>query len=153
MNERSLFRGYRIDNYRWEFGFLTLGKSWKSDGLTPHIETKIDGRLVCNEIKPETVGQCTSKTDNKDSLLFEHDIVKSLCLLFELGMIGVIRFGDYQPSNRANDTSCEYGFYIEWQGEYQNHVRKDFGFWANNKYIERVGNIHDNPELLEEQNG
>jgi uncharacterized phage protein (TIGR01671 family) len=138
MNERYLFRGYRSDNYRWEYGFLTLGKSWKTDGLTPHIETEIDGRLVCNEIKPDTIGQCTGLKDKHGKLIFEGDIYQ-------------------EKIHRQNDTIETITYVIKWNG-YRYRVNGtsnfddrgvDSGFLMNTHKIEIIGNVHENPELLE----
>lgn len=94
-------------------------------------------------IDPATVGQYTGLKDNSGKKIYEGDIIKSK----QDGMIGVIRFGEYQTTNSENG-ECHLGFSIEWYGKYSDLLRKDLGWWINLKII---GNIYDNPELLKEE--
>ena len=49
-------------------------------------------------IDPATVGQYTGLKDNSGKKIYEGDIIKSK----QDGMIGVIRFGEYQTTNSEN---------------------------------------------------
>ena len=91
-------------------------------------------------IDPATVGQYTGLKDNNGKKIYEGDIIKSK----QDGLIGVIRFGEYQTTNSENG-ECHLGFSIKWYGKYSDLLRKDLGWWINLKII---GNIYDNPELL-----
>ena len=74
------------------------------------------------------------KEDWNGKKIWENDIVKS-----KHGYIGIIRYGQYDVTH--------YGFYIEWiNGD--EALRTDLLYWL--PQIRSIGNIFDNPELLEE---
>ena len=149
-----LFRGKRKDNGEWVYGDIAhienrvLISYYHNCELKQFINdevtingTTLEGVFPFIEVVPETVGQATEYES-----YFVGDIIKSE----QDGMIGVIRFGEYQTTNSGDD-ECHLGFYIEWYGKYSDIIRRDLGWWvkAANKDINIVGNIHDNPELLE----
>lgn len=144
MAEREiLFRGKRKDNGEWIEGAYSP-YNWDFFGEReekPQIiiisdDKNIDG-LWC-EVIPETVGQYTGLTDKNGVRIFEGDIV---------------RYGT--NTNRAEnkvihevvyETRGESGYFgirisqIEtWQ----------FCLEVPSKLMEVIGNIHDNPELLQ----
>lgn len=87
----------------------------------------------CYEIDHSTICQYTGLTDKNGKKIWENDIVKT-----NHGYIGIIRFGQYEITH--------YGFYIEWiNGD--EALRTDLLYWLPK--IKRIGNIFDNPELLE----
>lgn len=129
-----LFRGKRVDNGEWIEGYY-----FRQYGSN-EIVTADDEQY---HIFPNTVGQYTGLKDNNGKKIYEGDIIKSK----QDGMIGVIRFGEYQTTNSENG-ECHLGFSIEWYGKYSDLLRKDLGWWINLKII---GNIYDNPELLKEE--
>lgn len=139
MTREILFRGKRTDNGEWVYGNLT-----KRDDVR-EWEYFIGQNSLGYEVIPETVGQYTGSNDKSGKKIFEGDI------LWECHNIkGVVRFGKYEtpyrnPSNIQDIYSKHIGFYVEWQ---ENLYRPDFGFWANEN-VPIIGNIHDNPELLE----
>jgi hypothetical protein len=135
----NLYRGKRKDNGEWVIGAALPHDN--NGAVTIFRQNQGDGALEGFEVVPETVGQATGY----DSY-FVGDIIKSE----QDGMIGVIRFGEYQTTNSGNG-ECHLGFSIEWYGKYSDIIRRDLGWWvkAANKDINILGNIHDNPELLE----
>lgn len=81
-------------------------------------------------VDPETVGQFTGLTDKNDKMIFEGDVVKGkdhLARDFEV-------YGYVDHKNGS--------FVIV--GDFMTHYR-----WIDYD-LEVIGNIHDNPELLEE---
>lgn len=135
-----LFRGKRVDNGEWVVGAALPHDN--NGEVTIFRQNQRDGALEGFEVVLETVGQATGY----DSY-FVGDIIKSE----QDGMLGVIRFGEYQNPNCSGNGECHLGFSIEWYGKYSDIIRRDLGWWvkAAHKDIDIVGNIHDNPELLE----
>jgi hypothetical protein len=54
----------------------------------------------------------------------------------------IIRFGDYSFNGDKN-----IGFFTEWL-KFNDIFREDIGFWVEERELEVIGNIFDNPELL-----
>lgn len=126
MNREIIFRGKRIDNDEWTEGYLF--KIWNRTfllwGMTGDVPNMV-------EVKPETVGQYTGLTDKNGKKIFEGDIVKFSHLVFDESRIGVISY-------EMNVT----GFVLGHKGGYSWIVYP-------NEFYEVIGNIYDNPELLE----
>lgn len=145
-----LFRGKRLDNGEWVFGMLTgYGKK------VAQIGTFCDyGTHICSisslGVYPNTVGQFTGLTDKNGKRIFEGDIVratirrdegyaenirneKGVIAFDSLGMIGLMldRTGNNIPV--WSDFFCE----LSLSGNILDYC------------FELIGNIHDNPELLE----
>ena len=132
-----LFRGKRADSGEWIEGDLLQIKYYNK----PIIECKIMPQTPVSSavpVLPETVGQYTGLTDKNGKRIFEGDICK-----FK-------RFNDVHVGKVVfNVTTASF---IMW---YQPIVGA-YGEKATQKmllsvcdYIEIIGNIHDNPELLE----
>ena len=119
-----LFRGKRTDNKGWIEGLLTI--MWGQY----HIIKPTDENTAY-PIDPETVCQYVGYTDLRKQKAFEHDIV----FYEDGGCYGHIVFKDGR-------------FLIEWQ-ESRPDLRSDIHFWFTERRMHIIGNIFDNPVLLE----
>ena len=121
-----LFRGKRVDNKEWAFGDLLH---------LPNGDVVILSNKGYVKIIPETVGQYTGLTDPNGKKIFEGDIVKSCCCLDDGKTMAVkfdtLRRGWFPFACGDGCGCCEVDTYSP-------------------EYIEVIGNIYDNPELLGE---
>ena len=131
-----IFRGKRTDNGEWIEGSL-LGIDWCDKPSTYSIAPNTPVSVFYSVI-PETVGQFTGLTDKNGVRIFEGDICRFK--RFNDIYIGKIVFNVKTAS------------FVMW---YQSIVGA-YGEKATHKMllsvcddIEVIGNIHDNPELLE----
>jgi uncharacterized phage protein (TIGR01671 family) len=123
-----LFRGKRKDNGEWVYGDLLQNIDRHKIREREKDITRI---AKSHEVIPETVGQYTGLKDINGKKIFEGDIVTGLFNYTDI--IGHIVYG--------SDAT----FFIERKGLY--------GIGLNNAedWLEVVGNIHDNKELLREE--
>lgn len=135
-----LFRGKRVDNGEWVCGYLiqdteVYGKEDRHSYIVNHKHPSgCFGSDIYIEVIPETVGQYTGLTDKNGTKIFEGDIVTGL-FLYSLPVNGLVSFQDGS-------------FGLIW---HFGDVEKFNPFTSMcNVIYEVIGNIHDNPELLEE---
>ena len=130
MNREIEFRGKRQKDKSWIYGYLikdTYG----------HCRIQFDAKQFSQVIIPETVGQFTGLRDKNGIGIYEGDILKIKETPFQIGGLHQVIFYEdryltysilYNDVDQANKHSLLY------QIEYADaHV---------------IGNIHDNPELL-----
>jgi len=87
--------------------------------------------------------------DKNGTLIYEGDIVK-LDNRCEQPIDATIKFGEYKHIDASNDyKNGDLGFFIEFAKRC--FLRNDILYWTANGYLEVVGNICENPELLEVQ--
>lgn len=148
MQERYLFRGKTIRG-DWVQGLLAnKDEKWYIGNKT--------GRPFAFEIRPYTICQCTGLKDKNGNLIWENDILlqktteKHWC---EWQCMGVVKYGEH-------DWNCvqygyqSIGFYVESIVREGDKVRMSEGlrqeYLVDEAYpYEIIGNIFDNPELLE----
>ena len=136
-----IFRGKSKNDNAWvNNGYIynLWGKVYLLYGITRAME------MI--EVNPETVGQYSELQDKNQKDIFEGDIVRDT----EDNCIGVVKFGVYQNSFRSDDLGGYLGFYIQWKEKIEMR-RKDIMFWIDK--VEVIGNIVDNPDLLDVENG
>lgn len=138
MEERYLFKAKKVNNGEWVQGYLygIREKRYILWGMTN------DNPNMIVEVVPSTICQCTGLKDKNGKLIWENDVIK-----YHFGnAYAQIRYGAYQ--NCFDSQKAEHiGFYVDWS-ERRNR-RKDLGYWINMVNAEVIGNIFDNPELLE----
>lgn len=122
MNREILFRGKRADNGAWETGSRVAERMGTSEERI-FIADKMTGYHT--PIIPSTAGQYTGLTDKNGVKIFECDVLR-------------FRSGDYV---------------VKWCNGHSKFLQVSKSF-SRELYIcikesEVIGNIHDNPELLE----
>ena len=130
MNREILFRGKRTDNGEWVEGYLCECHHKDTGKYDYAIQEMFENGYIMHEVIPETVGQNTGLTDKNGKKIFEGDICK-------------------HRSNYSGNTVISVVTYTD--GHFLALVCENSGFELPEK-LEVIGNIHDNPELLEVQN-
>ena len=134
MNDRYLYRAKRTDNGEWVEGHLITDEHDEkkcfigyvfgtNDDGTPH-----DYDVV--EVDQSTICQCIGLKDKHGKLIFENDIVKH-------------DFGEYQIGVQLA--------IVKYDSKYACYQIKPIFDWmyCDKSDCEVIGNIFDNPELLE----
>lgn len=134
-----LFRGKTKVQNKWVYGWY-CGKILNSDMYSTEESSQIiDAKtLYWHTCEPETCGQFTGITDKNGKKIFEGDIV-AVKLEDSNGE-------EWQEIREVVYDSKECCWYpMRWDEECEFCEG-----WTEIKSIEVIGNIHDNPELMEE---
>lgn len=138
-----LFRGKSIYDNEWIEGFYVHANEAYGENIDRHFIIKHGEFEYDNydawEVIPETVGQYTGLCDKNGKKIFEGDIcqIKNHRLISEVPF--VIEWEDF--------------VYNGWVWEALDENKNEDSFTASAARIcEVIGNIHDNPELLEVEN-
>lgn len=149
-----LFRGKRIDTGEWIEGYVyRVAEKFR----TTFLMVK-DMHAYSYEVDPETVGQYTGLEDRNGKRIYEGDIVrwmsKNTYLVSNYVYAGI---GAYGYGSVLIVTALESGFTLrpinDNAPDIPNANRKidNYAFWNHHNQLEVIGNIHDNPELMEVQ--
>ena len=137
MNDRYLFRAKRIDNGEWVEGYLIYGESDNQYRIIIRLEYST-GTFVETGFAPRvdmsTICQCTGLKDKNGKLIWENDI-----------LLGYLDDSYPEDATYAEVLWWRSGFYTRERGS--NDVHEIDAFTEQN--YEVIGNIFDNPELLE----
>ena len=137
-----LFRGKRIDNGEWVYGNLNYGtieiKSIKDSYYISDFDVNPWDKKFY-PIIPESDGQYTGLTDKNGKKIFEGDIVKITG--FHTTAIAAVKYGS------ASEKSTHWGWYFD-DNDGHTYFLMSKAFCKDYNAI-IIGNIHDNPELLE----
>ena len=142
-----LFRGKRKDNGKWVEGFFVkriepltlipkcyiLVQEEDTSGITGEPTGHLNTEFSWYEVIPETFGQYTGLKDKNGKRIFEGDICQHEKTRRTISVSWHGTMAGYVWSKRIEDSNLF-----------------DFGelFRVHDKYAV-IGNIHDNPELLE----
>lgn len=127
-----LFRGKRVDNGEWTYGDLLT----PTDIMDVWEISENTGMGDRYEIDPDTVGQYTGLKDKNGKKIFEGDIVRN---------------------NKHGEDNDTYDYYStifsngSFRAQYLDNLEytpKIYDIYFEG--YEVIGNIHDNPELLQE---
>ena len=145
-----LFRGKRTDNGEWVEGYYEAGYV-EEVGLVHYIWA-LDHNEQMGElfyIYPETVGQFAGITDANGKKIFEGDIVKThyANTANKADFIEEVVFRGCKFCAMAKLSGGGRMFITLFDGT--PHVSADKTFYMDR--VEVIGNIHDNPELLNER--
>ena len=152
MEDRYLFRGKRIDTGEWIVGSLLVDKQQDIDtgeqieitGIYPS-----EYKDFAKKIDPSTICQCTGLKDKNGKLIWENDIVK----FEDCGEEGYEYKEGFDFENKARveftegrwsltDFLSDNSIVIDGMYDYEEFM----DLWGE---CEVIGNMIDNPELLE----
>lgn len=160
-----LFRGKRVDNGEWITGYyIKTNHHWHSRGIHEDwiVVDTIQNGGWCNvrgkyAVIPETIGQYTGLTDKNGTKIFEGDIIRYAdmydynCYLESLDNTETYDKCDFGDIWTVDEVV--YGIKIgypafdlnkhEWDCNGLSELNE-----SGNFFYEVIGNIHDNPELL-----
>lgn len=134
---KILFRGKRVDNGEWILGSLIKVKIKNATAwiiFKPDFAFTNDGMksLGHAHVDPETVGQCVGLKDMNGKWIFEGDVLEHHIQGNILVNRGVVNW-DAKNARWAH----------------QLNTMNPCFYMHNPETVEVIGNIHDNPELLE----
>ena len=117
------FRGKRLDNNEWAYGYYFVRLNAFCRKLMASIQIVLNNGNVLGhiEVNPDTVGQYIGVPDCKGKLIYEGDIVKDR----NIGALGMVEYKNAQFV--LNDIDDEIQEIRDWSS------------------FEVVGNIYDNP--------
>ena len=141
MINKYIFKGKREDNGEWVEGDLM---QWGDEIMRICVDTGNDEKTAITVI-PETVGQCTGLKDKNGKWIFEGNIVKLTDINNGVEWRAYVVFGNPYGA-------YDWGWNLMYIGE-EPTINTDILLWIEMKeagaHCEVIGNIHDNPELLE----
>ena len=128
MKREILFRGARVCDGQFVNGSLVeVNGECDSNESVPHIVISYGpDTFDWFEVDPETVGQYTGIDDREGEKIFEGDI-------FKIG-----------AENNIYTVRFDYGCFLAYEDDVQVGILAEL----STMFIKKIGNIHDNKELL-----
>ena len=129
-----LFKGKRVTDNSWiEGGLITINNHCYI--LPKEIELSNETEMAPWEVIPETVSQSTYLFDKNDKQIFEGDIVRDYGFYGKHTVVGMVSFEEAS------------GMFILTEQGYCDSLIS----FNPPLELEVIGNIHDNPKLMEEE--
>ena len=127
------FRGKRVDNGEWVYGFLSKGRlqGYENNTLQSCIDQEEKGVMISSVVNNNTVGQFTGLTDKSGKKIFEGDIIS--------------HFANYSGKLLVAKVVYEDGAYMCLMSPTSAFLMD----WVSSSSCEVIGNVHSNPEFLE----
>ena len=122
MNREILFRGKRVDNGKWVYGFYF--RIWNRTYI---LWGTTNGTPNMYEVYPETVGQDTGLLDKNGTKIFEGDRVKL----------------DLNNEGYKNSVVVYRDDYMQFMFDHPKEVYTMTEYHLKPKDLEVIGNIHD----------
>ena len=147
MNDRYLYRAKRVDNGECVEGNLIHAKKDYYICENPYEcmneYSSLNGQSYgfggFKFVDPSTICQCTGMPDKNSNVAYEHDIIET-----PVGNAKII----WNCSPSPTDNHINVGFEVVFLDATANDsYRHDLGYWIGKSKV--IGNIFDNPELLE----
>ena len=136
-----LFRGKQEDNGEWVYGAYYHQTEFYGDDCDYHYIIsscdELEDNMMCFDgVIPETVGQYTGLTDKNGKRIFEGDIIDTPDRLIKVVWFERNAQFDLNFIKHAHDKKI-----INFKGIEMRDLKE----------YEVIGNIHDNPELIESE--
>lgn len=136
MNRTIKFRGKRLDNGEWVYGYF-----YTIQEIEHYILQPCALGVLHTEVIPETIGQFTGLLDKNGKEIYEGDIISVNGKYPKL----VKYIDDYACFCLANITDLNKKWISPWQ-------QVSSSWWNDFKReIRVIGNIYDNPDLIKEE--
>ena len=134
MSREILFRGKRIDNGIFVYGSAVLSGSHAHISVFERIDKGNNALHTNYPVRPETLGEYTGLKDRNGNRIFEGDIVHCFSETDSANMVVIFEEGEFRM------VLCE---------KFKSYVTGG-GYYLLRFFVkEIIGNIHDNPELME----
>ena len=145
-----LFRG-KMDDCEWAYGSFCMDALEQFNGLCGvdgfiRLYDKTKGKMQTYEVDRETVGQYTGMKDKNGKRIFEGDIIKTDNGI--LSSISAVKFGEYYPK-MFYDMCFLPTKHLNANGFFAESNNHEDMILFKSPFIEVIGNIMDDPELLE----
>ena len=128
------FRGKRIDNGEWVYGFYFTSLSEQEEIVHNIRSVSKEGGYKDYLVDPETVGQFTGLYDKNNVPIYEGDI----CQSYTFTKSGA-EFKEHAMPIVFRDGMFAFGYYSV-----------NLTYFISEYELEVIGNIYDNPSLIKE---
>lgn len=138
MQREILFRGKRVDNGEWIYGYYAYDIEWAKGYILSQKQTGAFYQLGSTQVIPESVGQFTGLLDKNGIKIFEGDIL-SIDWGIDTGLARII-YNKHKYRFDYVSKGCKEGYSILELNQLLSSGKK--------RNLEVIGNLIDNPQLL-----